>query len=87
MKTLICLTLVAAGFAGFNQSAEADWRRGYVRAVPDPVAYESNRPRRMVQLVQLALQRRGYYPGVTTGELVSETPSRSNLIAEITGYA
>ena len=73
MKTLISVVLIAVGFVGFSQSADAGSRHGYVRAVPNSVAYESNRPDPTVQSVQLALQRRGYYPGLTTGEFVSET--------------
>lgn len=72
MKTLICVTLIVVGFVGFNQSADARSRRSW-RAVPNAVAYDSHRPRATVQLVQLALQRRGYYPGLTSGELVAET--------------
>ena len=72
MKILTCVTLIALGLVGISPSAEARSRRTW-RAVPNAVAYESNRPRATVQLVQLALQRRGYYTGLTTGELVAET--------------
>ena len=74
MKTLICATLIALGFIGFSQSADGGSRRT-VRPGPARagMVYESNRPTQTVQLVQLALQRRGYYPGVTTGEYVAET--------------
>ncbi|CAN5668717.1 hypothetical protein BH20VER1_BH20VER1_01220 [soil metagenome] len=74
MKTLICVTLMALGFVGFQQSADAQVRRtGRPAPAGTGIVYESNRPDRTVQQVQLALRRRGYNPGLITGEFASET--------------
>ena len=74
MKTLIVCTLALAGITGLTQSADADNRRaGYIHYLPAAGVYDSIRPDPTVQMVQLALQRRGYYTGVTSGEFVWET--------------
>ena len=74
MKQLLCIALVALGFVGFSQTTEANsWRATRVGSARDGIVYESNRPRRTVQLVQIALRRRGYNPALVTGQFVAET--------------
>ena len=72
MKLSIYLTLVVVGLVCFSESAQAADRRHARGSIPR-TAFNSDRPDRTVQMVQLALQRRGYYPGVTSGEFVWET--------------
>ena len=74
MKHFICVGLIAVGVVGFNQSAQAgSWRTVQPGPSRDGIVYNSNRPTRTVQLVQLALRRRGYNPAIVTGEFVAET--------------
>lgn len=74
MKQLVCVTLIALGFAGFAQTADgSSWRTRRGGAARDGIVYDSNRPKRTVQLVQIALRRRGYNPAIVTGEFVAET--------------
>ena len=73
MKIYVYLMLVTLAFAGLSESADAETRRmDRGRFIPS-AAYDSNRPDPTVKMVQIALQRRGYYTGVTSGQFVWET--------------
>ena len=74
MKLLVYLSLIAAGSIGFNQSATADSRGGgYVPYIPAEAAYNSNGRDMTVRMVQLALERHGYYVALNTGEFGFDT--------------
>jgi hypothetical protein len=73
MKTLIYLCLVIVGSSGLSQSACANWRHEQVPYVPAESAYISNVRDSLVRMVQMALEDRGYYVGLNTGEFVFET--------------
>jgi peptidoglycan hydrolase-like protein with peptidoglycan-binding domain len=74
LKHLLCVGLIVFGFIGVTPSTDArTLRPTRVGSERDGIVYESNRPRRTVQLVQLALRRRGYNPAIVSGEFVAET--------------
>ena len=73
MKTLICVSVVCVGIISWSQSAEAVTYHSPRGEYIPTETYESNRPDAVVQVVQFALQRQGYYVGLTSGEFGSET--------------
>jgi len=90
MKILVYLSLAVVGFTGFNQSATAHSRPlSPVSYIPVDSAYASNNRDPLVRKVQFALEARGYYVGLHTGEFVFETKrairryQRANGMAEL----
>ena len=73
MKTLICVSVVCVGIIGWSQTGNAASYHSPLREYIPSETYESNRPDAVVQVVQIALQRRGYYVGLTSGEYAAET--------------
>lgn len=74
MKTLLCFALALIGSIACQPTASGQPRGlgpgGYV---PAETAYNSNTPNPLVRQVQLALERRGYYVGLNSGEFVYDT--------------
>ena len=73
MKTLICVSVVCVGIISWSQSATAEAYHSPRGEYIPTETYESNRPDAVVSVVQVELQRRGYYVGLTSGEYGAET--------------
>ncbi|MEO5722657.1 MAG: peptidoglycan-binding domain-containing protein [Chthoniobacterales bacterium] len=72
MKIHFILSTIA--LLGLHSTVSAhETRRQHEPGIPLGSAYNSNGRDATVRQVQLALQRRGYYVGLTTGEFVFET--------------